>query len=295
MQSIPLDAASSIVVNRFMSDQPTFRFAPSPNGALHLGHAYSAILNFKLAQATDGRFLVRVEDIDTARCTPQLEAAMFDDLAWLGLEWEQPILRQSERFGLYQEALDTLHDQGLIYPSFLSRGEIKQHLKEHPTWPRDLDGAPLYPGPERDWSETERVTAMNGGKPYAWRLDMKKALALFAIEGAAGWGDVVLGRKETPTSYHLSVVVDDAAQGVTHVVRGQDLEASMSIHLLLQKLLGLPSPDYKHHRLIVDDQGERLSKSVKSTALKALRDDGASVADIHRLIGWRDNEIEVYL
>ena len=294
MQSIPLDAASSIVVNRHMNDKPTFRFAPSPNGALHLGHAYSAILNFELAQATGGRFLVRVEDIDTARCTPQLEVAMFDDLAWLGLEWEMPVLRQSERFGYYQEALDNLRDQGLIYPSFLSRGEIKQHVKEHPSWPRDPDGAPLYPGLERNWNESERLAVMNSGKPYAWRLDMTQALELFPIEGAAAWGDVVLGRKETPTSYHLSVVVDDAAQGVSHVVRGRDLEASTSIHLLLQKLLDLPSPDYKHHRLILDEQGERLSKSVKSTALRALRDDGASVADIHRLIGWNDNEVEVY-
>jgi len=278
-----------------MNDTPTFRFAPSPNGALHLGHAYSAILNFELAEAAGGRILVRVEDIDTARCTPELETAMFEDLAWLGLECEPPVLRQSERFGIYQQALDKLLDQGLIYPSFLSRGEIKQHLKEHPDWPCDPDGAPLYPGRERYWNEGERTAAMTSGKPYAWRLDMKQALALHPIEGAAAWGDVVLGRKETPTSYHLSVVVDDAAQGVTHVVRGQDLEASTSIHLLLQKLLDLPSPHYKHHRLILDEQGERLSKSVKSTALKALRDDGASVADIHRLIGWHDKEIEVYL
>lgn len=278
-----------------MNDQPTFRFAPSPNGALHLGHAYSAILNFELAQATGGRFLVRVEDIDTARCTPLLEAAMFEDLAWLDLEWEPPVLRQSKRFGLYQEMLDILQDQGLIYPSFLSRGEIKQHVKAQPSWPRDPDGAPLYPGLERDWSEAERATAMKSGKPYAWRLNMKQALALHPIAGAEAWGDVVLGRKETPTSYHLSVVVDDAAQGVTHVVRGRDLEASTSIHLLLQKLLGLPSPHYKHHRLILDDQGERLSKSVKSTAIKALRDDGASVADIHHLIGWNDSEVEAYL
>lgn len=278
-----------------MTDKPTFRFAPSPNGALHLGHAYSAILNFELTKATGGRFLMRVEDIDTARCTPHLEAAMFDDLAWLGLEWETPVLRQSERFGKYQQALDNLLDQGLIYLSFLSRGEIKQHIKEHPSWPHDPDGAPLYPGLEREWSDAERATAMNSGKPYAWRLDMARALARFPIEGAEAWGDVVLGRKETPTSYHLSVVVDDAAQGVSHVVRGRDLEASTSIHLLLQKLLGLPSPDYKHHRLILDEQGERLSKSVKSTALKALRDDGASVADIHRLIGWNDNELDAYL
>ena len=183
----------------------------------------------------------------------------------------------------------------MIYPSFLSRGEIKQDVKNHPTWPRDPDGAPLYPGLERDWSTSDRAIAVNSGKPYAWRLDMKQALALHPIEGAAAWGDVVLGRKEMPTSYHLSVVVDDAAQGVTHVVRGRDLEASTSIHLLLQKLLGLPSLDYKHHRLILDEQGERLSKSVKSTAIKVLRDDGASVADIHHLIGWNDNEIEAYL
>jgi len=295
VQSIPLDVAQVIVVNRSMNDKPTFRFAPSPNGALHLGHAYSAILNFQLAKRTGGRFFVRVEDIDTARCTPQLEVAMLDDLAWLGLEWEQPILRQSDRFEIYQKALDNLLEQGLIYPSFLSRGEIKQHVKEQPNWPRDPDGAPVYPGLERDWSASERAIAMNSGKPYAWRLNMKQALARFPIEGAGAWGDVVLGRKEMPTSYHLSVVVDDAAQGVTHVVRGQDLEASTSIHLLLQKLLDLPSPDYKHHRLILDEQGERLSKSVKSTALKSLREDGASVADIHRLIGWNDNEVEVYL
>ena len=295
MQSIPLDVASSIVVNRDMNDKPTYRFAPSPNGALHLGHAYSAILNFELAKQSGGCFFVRVEDIDTARCTPQLEAAMFEDLAWLGLEWEQPVLRQSERFGVYQQALNNLLEQGLLYPSFLSRGEIKQHVKEQPSWPCDPDGAPLYPGLEREWSESEQAKAMNSGKPYAWRLDMARALALHSIEGAEAWGDVVLGRKETPTSYHLSVVIDDAAQGVRHVVRGRDLEASTSIHLLLQKLLDLPSPDYQHHRLILDEKGERLSKSVKSTALKALRDDGASMADIHRLIGWNDKELEAYL
>ena len=295
MQSIPLDAVRLIVVNRHMNDKATFRFAPSPNGALHLGHAYSAILNFELAQTAGGRFLVRVEDIDTARCTAELEAAMFDDLAWLGLEWEQPVLRQSERFEIYQQALESLQEQGLIYPSVLSRGEIKQHVKDNPTWPRDPDGAPLYPGLERDWNEGERTAAIDSGRPYAWRLDMAQALAFHPIEGAAAWGDVVLGRKETPTSYHLSVVLDDAAQGVTHVVRGQDLEASTSIHLLLQKLLDLPNPHYKNHRLILDEQGERLSKSVKSTALKALRDDGASVADIHRLIGWNDREVEAYL
>lgn len=275
-----------------MSNRAVFRFAPSPNGALHLGHAYSALLNQAIASKLDGRFLVRVEDIDTARCTPVLEAAMLDELAWLGISWETPVMRQSERFCVYQAALETLRQKGLIYPAFMTRGETKQVVKRDPDWKRDPDGAPHYPGEERAWSAPKQQAEMNTGVPYAWRLNMAKALSECPVDGAAQWGDVVLGRKETPTSYHMSVVVDDAAQGITHVVRGCDLEASTAVHKLLQKLLDLPTPHYFHHRLIVDDQGERLSKSAKSTALRALREEGKSVADILRLIQWDKAEIE---
>lgn len=287
-----LDLIDEPVINHDMSDQAVFRFAPSPNGALHLGHAYSALLNHALAQEMGGRFLVRIEDIDTTRCTPALEAAMLGDLVWLGLLWETPLMRQSERFDFYRQALDALRARDLIYPSFMTRGDIKRAVKDDPTWPCDPDGAPHYPGDERKWSTAKQQVSLEAAPSYAWRLDMERALNEFEVEGAAEWGDVVLGRKETPTSYHLSVVLDDAAQGVTHVVRGRDLEASTAIHILLQKLLDLPTPRYFHHRLILDDKGERLSKSVKSTALKVLREKGKNVADILHLIQWDKAEIE---
>jgi glutamyl-Q tRNA(Asp) synthetase len=284
-----------------------FRFAPSPNGPLHLGHAFSALLNFDLARAGGGRFLLRIEDIDQARCRPEFEAAIYEDLAWLGIAWGAPVRRQSEHFGDYRRALDQLSRLGLVYPSFESRAEIARMVAERETrgaWPRDPDGAPLYPGHARSQLTPEaRSRRLESGEPYALRLDMAAAIAcagsLSWNEGGEGpdgesgriaadpqaWGDVILARKETPTSYHLSVVIDDALQGVTEVVRGMDLFHSTGVHRLLQDLLGLPEPAYRHHRLIRDSAGHKLSKSTGSTGIRELRAAGATPVDIRGLIG----------
>ena len=281
---------------------PVFRFAPSPNGYLHLGHAFSALINFDMARATGGRFLLRIEDIDVARCRPHYEQAIYQDLAWLGITWEEPVRRQSAQLDGYRAALTRL--DGLLYASFETRGEITRLVAErerHAPWPRDPDGAPLYPGDARSLSAAERLRRMEAGEPYALRLDMAAALArtgaLTWIESDCGgkttsvaarpqmWGDVVLARKETPTSYHLSVVIDDAEQGVTHVVRGQDLFAATAVHRVLQALFALPAPIYHHHRLILDADGQKLSKSTRATALRALRENGATSADIRRMVG----------
>ena len=283
---------------------PVFRFAPSPNGHLHLGHALSALLNHDLARAAGGRMLLRIEDIDQARCRPEYEQAIYDDLAWLGIAWEQPVRRQSEHFDAYRDALAKLTEQGLVYPSFESRSEITaliaERERERP-WPRDPDGAPLYPGTSRALSEAERARRIDAGAPYALRLDMAAAIALAGrltwtettpdgepdtiIAGPAAWGDVVLARRETPTSYHLAVTVDDALQDITDVVRGQDLFAATAVHRLLQTLLGLPEPRYRHHRLIFDGDGRKLSKSSRSTGLRELRAQGMTPADIRRMVG----------
>ena len=285
---------------------PVFRFAPSPNGHLHLGHAYSALLNFDLARQSGGRFLLRIEDIDATRCKPEFEAAIYEDLAWLGIDWEQPVRRQSEHFDDYRAAIDQLSARGLVYPSFESRAEITRLVVQRETegvWPRDPDGAPLYPGAAKSLSADQRVRLLESGMPYALRLDMAAACAgvggLAWIEHGEGpdretgtvaarpeaWGDVILARKETPTSYHLSVVIDDALQGVTDVVRGQDLFWSTSVHRLLQQLLGLPAPAYRHHRLILDPAGQKLSKATEARGLRELRAAGATPADIRRLVG----------
>ena len=283
---------------------PIFRFAPSPNGFLHLGHAYSALLNHDLARARGGRFLLRIEDIDATRCRPEYETAIYQDLAWLGLAWEAPVRRQSEHFAAYRAALQRLERQGLVYASFESRAEIARLVRAREAegpWPRDPDGAPLYPGSARSLSADERARRIAAGESYALRLDMAAALtrvgpqtwreqepaggvATVAADPAA-WGDVVLARKETPTSYHVSVVVDDAAQGITDVVRGRDLLASTAVHRLLQALLGLPAPVYRHHSLILDADGRKLSKSTRATGLRELRAGGVSPAHIRRMVG----------
>jgi glutamyl-Q tRNA(Asp) synthetase len=287
---------------------PVFRFAPSPNGYLHLGHAYSALLNFDLARRTGGRFLLRIEDIDATRCRPDFEAAIYEDLAWLGISWETPVRRQSEHFARYREAVERL--AGLIYPSFESRAEIARLVAQHEAcapWPRDPDGAPLYPGNAKSLPPDARERLMAQGGPYALRLDMAAARGragelswkelgegpdaesdLVAAQPEA-WGDVILARKETPTSYHLSVVIDDALQGVTDVVRGGDLFWSTSVHLLLQQLLGIPQPVYRHHRLIEDSSGHKLSKSTQATALRELRGQGVTPAEIRSLVGLPDD------
>ncbi len=283
---------------------PVFRFAPSPNGYLHLGHALSALMNFDMARAAGGRFLLRIEDIDAARCRPEFEAAIYDDLAWLGLEWERPVRRQSGHFDAYRAALDRLTEMGLIYPSFESRGEIARMTAERGgNAARDPDGAPLYPGHANVLTAEERRRRVATGESHALRIDMAAAIArtvpLHWQETGSGpdgetgsvaaqpaaWGDAVLARKEIPTSYHLSVVVDDALQGVTHVVRGQDLFWSTSLHRLLQDLLELPAPGYHHHRLVLDAEGRKLSKSTQATGLRELRAQGLKPADIRRMLG----------
>jgi glutamyl-Q tRNA(Asp) synthetase len=283
---------------------PVFRFAPSPNGYLHLGHAFSALLNYDLARQSGGRLLLRIEDIDMVRCKPEFEAAIHEDLAWLGLTWETPVRRQSEHLADYRQAIAKLSAQGLVYPSFESRAEIARLVAQreaHAPWPRDPDGAPLYPGAAKLLSPDERARWLDA--PSAQRLDMAAACAragefdwIECGEGPDGetgmvaarpqaWGDVILARKETPTSYHLSVVIDDALQGVTEVVRGQDLFWSTSVHRLLQRQLGLPQPAYRHHRLILDGEGRKLSKSTQATGLRELRAAGATPEDIRRLVG----------
>lgn len=288
--------------SKSLQKERIFRFAPSPNGFLHRGHALSALLNQRAAEATGGRFLLRIEDIDRTRAREKFEAAIFEDLGWLGLRWEEPVLRQRDRFDAYREALAQLDKLGLLYPAFLTRSEIDRAVREAEAsgtaWPRDPDGAPLYPGVERDWSTKRRRDATDGGKPYALRLDMTRALvslpslhwsevdplgaASTEIRAArpADWGDVVLARKEMPASYHLAVVVDDAFQAVTDVVRGTDLEAATSVHRLLQTLLGLPEPRYFHHRLILDEIGAKLSKSRGSETIRTRRAAGESAATL---------------
>ncbi len=338
---------------------PVFRFAPSPNGYLHLGHALSALINADMARASGGRLLLRIEDIDAARCRPEYEAAIDEDLAWLGIEWEKPVRRQSEHDADYRAALDRLDAMGLVYPSFESRAEIAMMVagrEARGPWPRDPDGVPHYPGTAKTLPASERARRMASGEPYALRLDMEAAIASFAhftspLEGEvdhrsfsgggreggeqktnseilytpfpipppqggrkesvgrtsslswsesgagpngetgliaadpAAWGDVILARKDTPTSYHLAVVVDDAAQGVTDVVRGCDLFHATSVHRLLQVSLGLPQPRYRHHRLVLDADGRKLSKSTAATGLRELRAQGLAPADVRRLVG----------
>ncbi|THV22494.1 tRNA glutamyl-Q(34) synthetase GluQRS [Peteryoungia ipomoeae] len=285
--------------------QPTFRFAPSPNGRLHLGHALSALLNAEMARTSGGRLLLRLEDIDVTRCTTEFEAAILADLDWLGIRHEEPVRRQSEHFGFYRQALDRLIERELVYPSFLTRGEVKARVqayeREAGPWPRDPDGAPLYPTEERHLEAGERDRRLATTERFAYRLDMEKALAAIPLpltwrdtgDGATGliladpaaWGDVVLWRSDAPASYHLAVTLDDALQGVTHVVRGLDLFHATAVHRLLQVLLDLSEPIYHHHRLILAEDGRKLSKSSGDTALSALRERGLTPSDIRRLVG----------
>ena len=286
----------------------TFRFAPSPNGDLHLGHAYSALLNQKLADATGGRLLLRIEDIDTTRCTPQFEAGVLADLKWLGLGWKQPVRRQSEHFAEYQAVLDRLIRDELVYPAFMSRGEIRAFITDTEErgrdWPRDPDGVPLYPAADKSLTAKERKRRIAENAPFAWRLDSDAArarvgkdlswaefvdetfLATRPVEARPqDWGDVIVARRDIPTSYHLAVVIDDALQGASHIVRGQDLFSATGVQRLLQDLLGLPQPAYFHHRLILGPDGRKLSKSLGDTGLAALRNSGASPDDVRRMVG----------
>lgn len=287
---------------------PVYRFAPSPNGELHLGHAYSALLNADLTAAAGGRLLLRIENIDLERCRPEYERAILEDLGWLGLVWEVPVRRQSDHFADYRAALDALIDDGIVYPAFMSRGEARGWIAEREArdgpWPRDPDGVPLYPPADRALSARERRRRIAAGEPYSWRLDMGAALARLrgpldwreeghgpagetgiVVADAAAWGDVVLARRDVPASYMLCVVVDDALQGVTDVVRGRDLFHATSVQRLLQELMGLPAPTYLHHDLVLGDDGRKLSKSRGDTALRALREAGLTARDVRRMVG----------
>ncbi|TPM37914.1 tRNA glutamyl-Q(34) synthetase GluQRS [Mesorhizobium sp. B2-3-4] len=286
----------------------TFRFAPSPNGELHLGHAYSALLNQGLAMHAGGRLLLRVEDIDTTRCTPAFEAGMLADLKWLGLAWQEPVRRQSEHFAEYRVVLERLIREELVYPAFMSRGEIRAFIADTQTrgrdWPRDPDGVPLYPPADKALPMKERNRRIAENAPFAWRLDVGAAMKRLGgdlvwaefndetlsathsvVASPQDWGDVIVARRDIPTSYHLAVVMDDALQCVSHVVRGRDLFSATGVQRLLQDLLGLPQPAYFHHRLILGPDGRKLSKSLRDTGLATLRDAGASPDDIRHMVG----------
>jgi len=273
----------------------TTRFAPSPTGWLHLGHAFAAL--FAAREADDGRFLIRLEDIDATRARPEYEEAIFEDLAWLGLSWEKPVRKQSDHLDDYQAALNQLEAKGLLYPCFCTRREIQDEIARAGHAPQGPDG-PLYPGTCRRLDTAERHQRVNSGAAYALRLDMKKALKLMEApltftELSRGeitadpsiFGDVVLARKDTPASYHLAVVVDDALQGITLVTRGEDLLSATHLHRLLQHLLGLPMPRWHHHRLMTDETGKRLAKRDDARSLLSLRQAGWTPDRVRETIG----------
>lgn len=281
-----------------------FRFAPSPNGLLHLGHAYSAIQSFEMAKQMGAAFHLRIEDIDGARSEESFKAAILRDLHWLGLKWQEPVLYQSNNFMAYKKALDELLEADLLYPCFATRSEIKKAHGQSNKLELDPDGAPLYPGIYKTYSKEKAKERIAKGEPYALRLHMDKAIKqakerfkrfdppltyqTFNETGERGqvpilaerWGDVVIKRKDTPTSYHLSVVVDDHQLGVTHICRGQDLQASTDIHTVLQLNLGLIRPLYHHHELVLI-KGEKLSKSKAHPSIFDLRAKGITAKEIY--------------
>ena len=281
---------------------PVLRFAPSPNGRLHLGHAYSALLNADLARRMGGLCRLRVEDIDPVRSKPELVEAIVDDLAWLGLTFPEPVRHQSRHTDAYRAVLDGLIDRGLAYPCFCSRGQIRAQAAALEGHPHDPDGAPLYPGTCRRLDPARVAGRLAGNAPHTWRLDMEAALRIAGdrlgytafdeagtrwVQAApARWGDAVIARRAVPTSYHLAVVHDDAQEGITHVVRGQDLEAATDLHVLLQHLLDFPVPRYRHHRLILDPGGEKLAKSRASLSLADLRQAGLTPEQIRARLGF---------
>lgn len=284
------------------ASRPVIRFAPSPNGYLHLGHAFSALFSYEVATALGGRFLLRIEDIDTTRARKEFTKALFDDLEWLGLEWETPVRHQSAHMADYRAALERLENQKLLFSATASRKEISEAVAlvdtERMPWPRDPDGAPHFP-------RTVQSGISKPG-PAARRLDMRRAveelppLAFSEIGPETGlarhrvgatpaiWGDPVLARKDIGTSYHLAVVVDDALQGITHVTRGTDVAPATHLHRLLQYLLGLPTPTYCHHGLLLAPNGAKLSKSAGSRSIGAHRGEGMSARDIRKLCGIDD-------
>ena len=269
------------------------RFAPSPTGYLHLGHAFSALTAFDAAQAAGGVFLLRLEDLDQGRCRPAFEEAIFEDLAWLGLRWPAPVLRQSEHVARYQAALERLAGLGLAYRCFKTRKELMEEAAGAPHGPGDAFVGAALP-------EAEERARLAQGQAFAWRL----SLAACHAQLGSGWdqlsfeadgamvkaepsllGDVILGRKDFPASYHLASVLDDAAQGVTDVIRGEDLREAAHLHVLLQALFGLPTPRYRHHRLILGADGKRLAKRDQAATLRSLREAGKTPADVRQLLG----------
>lgn len=273
------------------------RLAPSPSGYLHLGHAYAALVAWEAARAVGGRFLLRIEDIDKGRCRPEFEQGIYEDLTWLGFDWDHPVLRQSEQMERYGRALDHLDRMGVLYPCFCTRRQIRAEIAHASQAPHGAAGEALYPGICRSLDVSERRSRIGGGEPFALRLDVGRAVEL---TGPLTWhdlragtvaakpelhGDVVLARKDVPTSYHLAVTVDDAAQEVNLVTRGEDLLSATHIHRLLQALLGLPSPRYYHHNLIADSNGLRLAKRNRAVTLRTLRHMGRTPDDIWRLVG----------
>jgi glutamyl-Q tRNA(Asp) synthetase len=286
-----------------MSAPPVLRFAPSPNGSLHLGHALSALTGFEMARRLGGRFLVRIEDIDVTRCREEHIAGILEDLAWLGIRWEEPVLRQSQRFAVYAQAAACLEAAGLLYPCFATRSDIAAA----PSTDLDPEGAPVYPGLHKNLEPEEIEARTARGERFALRIHLDRAMEVvrrrlggrpltFTEIDEMGapqiveahperWGDTVILRKDVPASYHLAVVVDDAVQGVTHVVRGRDLYAATDLQRLLQVVLGLPEPVYHHHRLVTDAEGRKLSKSARDTALAFLRQAGVPPQDIRRQLG----------
>ncbi|MBL8644218.1 MAG: tRNA glutamyl-Q(34) synthetase GluQRS [Rhodospirillaceae bacterium] len=269
------------------------RFAPSPTGYLHLGHAKAAL--FAAKYAAQGRFVVRIEDIDRGRCRPEFEAAIFEDLHWLGLTWDQPVRRQSEHYADYTAAIATLRDQGLVYPCFCTRADIAREIAGANNAPHGPDGL-LYPGICRAVSAAEAEERIAAGESYALRLKMKEASA---VSGVLTWvdlgegpqtarpemfGDVVIARKDVPTSYHLACTYDDALQGMTLVTRGKDLFEATHVHRLLQKLLGLATPEYYHHDLVLGPTGQKFSKRDQAPTLRALRAVGRTPEQVLRIL-----------
>ncbi len=281
------------------SGSPTIvtRFAPSPTGYLHLGHAHSALLAWRRAREAGGRFLVRLEDIDATRCRAEFADAALADLAWLGIDWDGALRRQSAHFADYRRALDRLEGLGLVYPCFCTRAAIQAEIARAGSAPHGPEG-PIYPGTCRGRAADERRRRIAAGEAVALRLDVRRALAgigeLDWVDEQAGsiranpasHGDVVLARKEMPTSYHLAVTVDDALQGVTLVTRGEDLFTATHIHRLLQALLGLPVPHYHHHKLLTDASGRRYAKRDRALTLRALREAGRTPAEVRKMAGF---------
>ncbi len=283
------------------------RFAPSPNGELHVGHAFSALFSERFARERGGLFLLRIEDIDTTRTREHYVEGILEDLRWLGLQWEEPVRRQSRHMDDYSAITERLKEDGLLYPCFCTRREIATRLEGRREWPRDPDGSPLYPGTCRSLSAAERKARIAAGEEHAWRLDMKEALRRIRrpltwheegsgpsgehgriIADPARWGDVIMARKDIGTSYHVAVVADDALQDITHVTRGQDLFHATAVHRLLQELLDLPEPAYVHHPLITDDSGRKLSKRFRDRSLRTLREDGTNPEELRYALGFPD-------